>query len=375
MPKVVKYSDGGAAGACGGAGMVGCCGGAGAICCEADGAVSSVSWNYVGTGNGGFDKAQTYNYVGEGCGAYDKTETVTYYVWKLKACILPIAALLLLLGIFCWWWLCWNPVTPPPQPAGPPKECIVYGDPHIGTYDGMHADYYTPGEYWLVKSELLKIQGKYMPLPITNGLAVTVEIAVSGKLLNGNILLIGATSASYGPTKDQQTPILGAMGMQWSDAQGLVHAEYNGVGETLQKGRAGKAMHVVHVQLGYDVYIQVNRWNEPGEGAYINVKIRQPPIPGQDGQCGNFNGNPADDDRMLVRQRLGPQGVSPQDLLFPGYKTPINPGNRPDINDCPAPKMTQAKAACAAQAPNHMAGHSCIMDYCFGSPSLAMEGI
>lgn len=374
MPKVVKYSDGGAAGACGGAGMVGCCGGAGAICCEADGAVSSVSWNYVGTGNGGFDKAQTYNYVGEGCGAYDKTETVTYYGWKLKACILPIAALLLLLGIFCWWWLCWNPVTPPPQPAGPPKECIVYGDPHIGTYDGMHADYYTPGEYWLVKSELLKIQGKYMPLPITNGLAVTVEIAVSGKLLNGNILLIGATSASYGPTKDQQTPILGAMGMQWSDAQGLVHAEYNGVGETLQKGRAGKAMHVVHVQLAMGIELQVNRWNEAGEGAYINVKIHMPPMPGQDGHCGNFNGISDDDNRLAVRSRVGTQGVPVEELLFSGPKTPINPTNHPDLNDVAPAKLHAARMFCKANSGGGMPSQACIMDYCFGGEALAAQG-
>merc|ERR1712007_188332 len=73
-----------------------------------------------------------------------------------------------------------------------------------------------------------------------------------------------------------------------------------------------------------------------GEGAYMNVKIGMSSQPNQDGHCGNFNGNVADDDRVQVRSRVGKTGVpAGPDFLFPWGKTPINPGNRPDMNDCP----------------------------------------
>merc|ERR1719235_1026881 len=67
-------------------------------------------------------------------------------------------------------------IPPPPPtttvPLGPPGVCSIYGDPHIVTFDHKHASYYTPGEYWIVKSSTVIIQGKYAALPSTNGLAV-----------------------------------------------------------------------------------------------------------------------------------------------------------------------------------------------------------
>jgi hypothetical protein len=365
MPQVVKYAEGG------GAGMVGACGGAGALCCEVDGAVSSVAWNFVGESNGAYDKSGTYNFVGQGCGAYEKKEVVTYYGWKLRPCCMGISALLLILAIF--WWFHSPPLVTTPSPL-PPKDCIIFGDPHIHTFDGMHSDYYTPGEYWIVRSEYLKIQGKYQPLPITGGLSVTVEIAVSGALLGNNVLRIGALSASYGPTKDQQLPILQAFNSQWSDPEGLVHAQYNGAGALLQNGRAGKAMHVVHVQLAMGIELQVNRWNEAGEGAYINVKIHMPPMPGQDGHCGNFNGISDDDNRLAVRSRVGTQGVAVGELLFSGPKTPINPTNHPDLNDVRPAKLYAARMFCKAHSGGGMPSQACIMDYCFGGEALAAQG-
>merc|ERR1719195_200033 len=77
--------------------------------------------------------------------------------------------------------------TPPPSPVG---KCIVWGDPHVMTFDGMHSDYYSPGEYWIVKSSTISIQARYLPTRYTSGLAVTKELAISGPLLKGHKLLI-----------------------------------------------------------------------------------------------------------------------------------------------------------------------------------------
>merc|ERR1712203_1071448 len=120
-------------------------------------------------------------------------------------------------------------------------------------------------------------------------------------------------------------------------------AKYDSVGATMQDGRAGKQLHIVHLTLPMQVNIQINRWMEPSEGNYINAKITMSPQPGQDGHCGNFNGNQQDDDRMQVRARVGTTGVAVGDMLFPGAKTPVTVANRPNINDCPRAKLLAAK--------------------------------
>merc|ERR1740127_11556 len=139
-------------------------------------------------------------------------------------------------------------------------------------------------------------------------------------------------------------PVLTGFPANFNSADGKVHIQYNNAGGIIQYGRGGKQKHVLHIGLPLGVNLQVNEWNEAGEGPYMNVKIIMPPQPNQDGHCGNANGNPADDARTQVRARVGKTGVpaGPQ-FLFPWPKTPINPTNRPDINDCPTDTLHKAK--------------------------------
>merc|ERR1712217_597858 len=115
----------------------------------------------------------------------------------------------------------------------------------------------------------------------------------------------------------------------------LVTGVFNSVGDVLQSGRQGKALKVIHLTLPLNVKVQINRWTEPSEGNYINARITMSAQPGQDGHCGNFNGNQVDDDRLQIRARVGTTGVAQGDLLFPIQKTPIGQSSRPDINNCP----------------------------------------
>jgi len=87
--------------------------------------------------------------------------------------------------------------------------------------------------------------------------------------------------------------------------------------------------------------------------------------------CGNFNGNAADDDRLAVRQRVGTQGVPAGPELLFGAKTPITVANRPDINNCPQATMNAAKADCAAKYGS--AKMSCLTDYCFAGKEVALN--
>jgi len=134
----------------------------------------------------------------------------------------------------------------------------------------------------------------------------------------------------------------------------------------MQQSRVNKPLHVLHINLPKSVLIQVNEWNEAGEGAYINVKITMSAQPNQDGHCGNFNGDSADDARTAVRSRLGKNGVAEGDLLFPGPKTPINADARPNINDCPQDKLAAAKESCKKSEKKWNPSMACLIDVCFG---------
>merc|ERR1712039_856818 len=153
----------------------------------------------------------------------------------------------------------------------------------------------------------------------------------------------------------------------------LVTGVFNNVGSTMQEGRAGKALKIIHLTLPLDVKVQVNRWTEASEGNYINAKITMSAQPGQDGHCGNFNGNPADDDRLQVRARVGTTGVAAGELLFPGGKIPVVQGNRPDINNCEAIKLDHAKGLCKAKEHKFIPSMGCLIDVCFGGDGFAND--
>jgi len=238
------------------------------------------------------------------------------------------------------------------------------------TFDHMHSDYYSPGEYWIVKSQTISIQARYLPTKMTSGLGVAKTLAIGGPMLKGHKLFISADSA----TCDGQ-PILTGFPSSFN-VPNVVSIQYNGVGQLMQKGRAGKALHIVHIKVNdgtpEGVQIQINRWTEASEGHYINVRITMHAQPGQDGHCGNFNGNPADDARPMVRSRLGTTGVPPQELLF-ATKTPVVKGNRPDINNCEPSTLAGAKSKCKAKEHKFIPSMSCLIDVCFGGDGFAEE--
>jgi hypothetical protein len=243
----------------------------------------------------------------------------------------------------------------------------VYGDPHIITFDGSHEDYYTPGEYWIVKSQTVFIQGAYGALPMTNGLGVTKAIAIGGPFLKGHKLVVRTLDVGASMVTYDGQPVVMAFPSNFKSKDGLVNIQYNTAGGIIQYGRSGKQKHVLHITLPLGVSLQVNQWNEASEGPYMNVKLVMPAQPGQDGHCGNFNGNPGDDARVQVRSRVGKTGVpAGPDFLFPWGKTPINPAHRPDMNDCPQGTLKKAKDVCRKKEGTFFPTPACLTDICFG---------
>lgn len=368
---------------CGNAGGAGCggagagCGGAGTGCGSAAGCGGGYDetgvLSYVGSGQGTYKAETQYTYVGKGAGDIEMVMVPTKVGGNWCYCLVMIPLTLILLWlvlpmlssetttttIFIAPPVLEDSTTPAPTPE---RSCSIYGDPHAMTFDGLHSDYYTSGEFWIVKSDTLKVQGKYRPTHATNGLAVTKQIALGGSLLKGHHLIIGEEHATW-----DGMPILATFPSTFKDPEGLVNIDYNDQGELLQAGREGKLLHVLHITLPGRVTLQVNRWNEEGEGRYINTKITMSAQPGQDGQCGNFNGNPADDARLLVKARLGKDGVAKEDLLFPGPKSPVNQ----ELESCPDDALVKAHEECKKVTTSFWPSMQCLVTVCNGGTATA----
>jgi len=263
-----------------------------------------------------------------------------------------------------------TPAPPPPPPQGPQRHCRIFGDPHVVTFDGQSASFYSQGEYWIVKSTTVWMQGRYLPTPVTNGLSVMKEIAIGGPFLDGkdgkkNVLRISSLRATF-----NDIPIIPGFPDAWENQDPMIKVVTDGSGQVMQSSRNGKQMHVVHVDLPLNVHLEINRWNEAGEGDYINTMITMSMQPNQDGHCGNFNGVLEDDMRPAIRSRIGTTGVPPQELLF-HTKTPVTPINRPDLNNCATDKTERAKEVCLAKSKTGIPNKECMIDVCFGGEHFA----
>merc|ERR1711920_202219 len=203
----------------------------------------------------------------------------------------------------------------------------------------------------------------------TSGLSVMKAIGFGGPFMKENKLVIGCTAGSA--TWNGQ-PILTMFPSNFQNE--LVTAAYDSNGATMQDGREGKQLHVIHLTLPLSVNVQINRWMEAAEGNYINAKITMSAQPNQDGHCGNFNGNPTDDERMQVRARIGVTGVAQGDMLFVGAKLPVGQANRPDINNYAKPKLELAKSLCKAKEMKFIPSMSCLVDSCFAGEGFVAHG-
>jgi len=225
-------------------------------------------------------------------------------------------------------------------------SCKGLEDIYVKTFDGKHIGYYSSGDYYIVKHDLISIQGRYLPTNFTTGLPVTTKLAIGGKLLQDNKLIISPSSVTWNGRR-----ILEGFSSRFHRS-GLLTVDYG-------KPSNKRTVYVnITDCLPEGLNVQVNRSIfSPGNG-FLTWRISMHSRDGQDGYCGNFNGNPADDDRHTIRQRKTFVPTDPE-LLFES-KMPDTGPNLDDINNCPTATLEKATEECRKR----FDGYSCLADYC-----------
>jgi hypothetical protein len=239
----------------------------------------------------------------------------------------------------------------------------------VETFDHGFPNFYSEGEHWVVKSPQVFIQGRYLATPFTNGLAATHQIAVGGPFLNGHKIVVGPMENGQ-ITLDGQ-PVLEIFPSTLDDPAHAFKLKYDGLGQLVDDAQGHLEKHIVHMDLPLGVHLQVMRWAN-----HINVKITMTPrAGGQDGSCGNFNGNADDDSTAAIKARMAGQRVPLGELLFHS-PAQVNPGApHRTIADCAQQKRDEAAKICKASQPT-VGGQlldSCIFDVCFGGDQYAAE--
>lgn len=166
------------------------------------------------------------------------------------------------------------------------------GDPHINTFDGGRPSFYGEGEYYIVKSDSVIIQGRYLGTKYTAGLAATDSIAVGGDFLKGHVIAVG--SLRDGPIVVDGMPVLTRFPSEHV-LEGVGVLKYSGEGELVDQATKDWEKKVVTMELPGDVRVEVFRWAN-----YLDLRITMPAQPNQDGSCGNMNADAGDDTTEVI---------------------------------------------------------------------------
>jgi hypothetical protein len=319
---------------------------------------------WVGFG-GSYIQETTYKYVGTGAGDFELKGSAPNRM-PVVICIGVVVLLLVLLLV-----ILLQPITTTTvqlfQPM--PKECLLWGDPHSKTFDGGFPNFYGEGEYWVVQSDLLSVQGRFLATPFTNGLAATHQIVVGGPIMENHKFTIGPMDNGQITCDDQ--PILQTSPSTFSC--GPAFLEYNSEASLVDEEQGDLEKHVVHVSLNLGdkgkAHFEIFRWAN-----HLNVRLLMPAI-GQDGVCGNFNGDPVDDSTEAITGRFnGDVKVNPAGLLF---REPTRTSNvvHKTIADCELEKREHAMKLCKQSQGNQeqYLMDACIFDVCFGGDQYAWQ--
>merc|ERR1719382_1480606 len=247
------------------------------------------------------------------------------------------------------------------------KICILWGDPHVISFDQVGKDknqassFYGDGDFWLVQSTTVHIQARFEGTKYTEGLAATNQIVVGGPFLHGHKIEVGTRDSGI-LTVDGQ-PVMSTFPSSYHGAGFTL--TYDAQGEVADVIPEGNEKRIVHMELPLGVKVRVYHWNN-----YVDVQVEMSPQPSQDGVCGNFNGDHADDTTQSVIQRVGARVRPSENLLSGRAMIEFTPQMQKMMAaECAAAKQTSAQAFCSTSLrvpADELIVKSCMFDECFG---------
>lgn len=331
--------------------------------CACDGGKGNGVMTFVGAGAGEYVTETSYRYVGLGAGEYSMVPPVRGWTRVAGGCALVGLVVLSVVGILLWPRTTTTTMRFSMSPVSNAGECLFWGDPHILTFDGARPSFYGAGEFWIVKSAPVKIQGRYLGTKYTHGLSATNKVIVGGDFLQGHTIEVGTVeNGTISVDGSQICPTLGCH----FNLFGIGTIRYDSVGELVDTAQSNYTRRIVHMELPQDVSMDVFRWEN-----YLDLKINMPPIPGLDGSCGNFNGNTMDDTTEAIFGRVGAR-VPPGESLFNHQVTvPVTEEMAEMLRRTCGPKNLQAaetacRSALAVELQTTDLMNSCLFDECFG---------
>jgi len=260
-------------------------------------------------------------------------------------------------------------------PCGKEATCMLWGDPHIYLFDGAASfRLLTTGDYWLVKSDCVQIQARYAEGD-KQARGVISAIAIGGAFLEGHRLIV---ETRRGQITWDGAAIMDTLPSAFS-VDGLVQASYSTNGQHIDAALTSFTLRSLEIALPLGIRVLINRWPD-----HLDALISMRPLPGgQDGHCGNFNGEADDDTEQLVTGRSAGSSISEEESLFslpattlPSMQTTLT------LDDCAEDRKVEAIRLCrevenqaTLSVDMDLFEDSCIFDVCFADISFASEDL
>jgi len=263
--------------------------------------------------------------------------------------------------------------------------CTIWGDPHIDVFDSgilgreMVPSFgiYTSGDYWLVNSEFVKIQGRYGTTQFTeDGMSAMLALAVSGPFLQNHTLIIQQIDG--GSVLYDGTPIVEDFPSEF--VQSFMRVQYKEGEKHIDDVLQGYPVKLLRAFLPRAVDLRVNRWSK-----HIDAIIRMPQqVDGQDGHCGNFNLDVSDDSKELILERIGLPVTASESFFtaLPHVRNTKATAKELSLADCHPFWQQEGRNACkvnfaaAKLEATEQLLQPCIFDFCFaGADFVATDAI
>jgi len=202
-------------------------------------------------------------------------------------------------------------------------QCVLWGDPHIVPFDravrmqngrGSNVDMYNYGDYWIVKSSDVYIQGRYWSSKY-RGNSMTRGLAIGGPFLKGNLLMIEPLD---GTVEWNGGEVVTSFPSTFS-VPGLLYMKYHDRAEVVRTGGLHPSIKGLDIMLPLGVRLTVNRFS-----GHLDILITMHTLPGGiDGHCGNCNHDESDDTRQQITERFGDPCDPKEDLFTVKEYSPV----------------------------------------------------